>query len=114
MFRKILLVVFMFAFAGQIFAHCGSCGVGSAKDGRKKTACTRKAEKKAKLVKAFNLSEADEKKLNELDAQMKENMKAVKDQYRSDVSGILNEAQQDLYFMGAKKKKKGCCKKGKR
>ena len=91
----------------QVFAHCGTCGIGPS--GEKAVDWGKKRlDGKVGLLRAFDMTKSDRKKMILLEETFHTDMKAVKDRYKVQASALLNEAQQAVYF-NKKRGRKACC-----
>ncbi len=92
--------------ASQAFAHCGTCGVGPSGEtdwGKKRL------DGQVALLRAFDMSKSDRKKMIVLEETFHTDMNAVKDRYKAQASILLNGVQQAVYFK-KKRGRKACCK----
>ena len=101
--KKLALALLCMSMVSVVFAHCGSCGTGSAKKDRQE----KKIEKKVSILEAFSLSNSDEKKILGIEEDYLLEKKELKEQYEAKVSAVLTEPQADLYLQ--RSGKKGCC-----
>ena len=91
-----------------MFAHCGSCGVGPAREkdydwGKKKL------DSRINMIRAFDMSESDRKKMIVLEKTFHKDMQTLRARYKVKASTLLNDVQKEVYFM-KKRGRDNCCK----
>ena len=108
--KNLSIILLGICLSAGLYAHCGSCGVGSAHD--KKTyheksaykSCDSCEVKDVKDVESIvNLTDKQKKKLKKLSVEMKKDIKKIKSKYRKSVVKLIGEEKADQYLKSMKR-----------
>ena len=93
--KNLSIILLGICLSAGLYAHCGSCGVGSAHD--KKTYHEKYVES------IVNLTDKQKKKLKKLSVEMKKDIKKIKSKYRKSVVKLIGEEKADQYLKSMKR-----------